>query len=98
MKAAINRVIRNYGEALEYTPAGGTMRALTGVVQVPSSDAFVNDMDLTGFVVYVQVADFTVPPAKFDRLKVRGQVRAIEEVQVENKSGEDIVYMLRVRG
>lgn len=98
MKAAIDNVIRKYGEAVEYTAAGGTTQVLIGCVQVPQADALVNDMDLTGFVVYMRVADFTVPPAKFDRLKVRGQVRAIEDVQVENLSGEDIVYMLRVRG
>jgi len=98
MKAAIDRVVQRYGEPVEYTPAGGTAVSLVGCVQVPVSDVFVNDMDLTGYVVYMRVSDFTTPPAKFDRLKVRGQVRAIEEVQVENKSGEDIVYMLRVRG
>lgn len=98
MKAAIDNVIRKYGEAVEYTPAGGTMQTLIGCVQVPQTDALVNDFDLTGFVVYLRTSDFSTPPSKFDRLKVRGVVRAVEDVQVENLSGEDIVYMLRVRG
>lgn len=98
MKAAIDRIIRNCGEAVEYTPKGGTASIIIASVQIPAADALVNDYDLTGFLVYIRVQDVPAMPNKFDRLKVRGVVRGIEEVQEERYQDVPVVYIMRVRG
>lgn len=98
MKPAIDRTIGRYGEPVEYTPQGGATIALTASVQVPVSDSLVNDFDLTGFLVYIRVDDVPAMPTKFDRLKVRGLIRGIEEVQEERLNGVTVVYIVRVRG
>jgi len=98
MRESIRRVIRRFGEPVEFTPKGGSTIYLTASVQVPVSDSIVNDYDLTGFVVYIPAEDLPNPPEKFDRIKIRGAFRGIEEVQQENLSGDFLVYIVRVRG
>lgn len=98
MKAAITNTIHTFGEAVEYTPKGGSTLYLTALVQVPAADALVNDYDLNSFVVYIAPGDVPAMPSKFDRLKLRGSVRGINEVQVENAKGEILAYVLRVQG
>ena len=98
MKPAIDRIIERYGESVEYTPQGGTTIFLRASVQVPVADALVNDFDLSGFVVYIRVGDVSAKPTKFDRVKVRGSIRGIEEVQEERLNDVPVVYVMRVRG
>jgi hypothetical protein len=98
MKASIDRLIAKYGEPVQFTPRGGTTTSMSAVVQLPMSDALVNDFDVTGFVVYMRTQDVPQAPTKFDRVTIRGEDRGIEEVQVETLSGETICYVLRVRG
>jgi hypothetical protein len=98
MKASIDRIIERFGEAVEYTPQGGTMIVLRASVQLPVADAIVNDFDLTGFIIYIRTGDVPAMPQKFDRIKVRGLVRGIEEVQEERLNDVPLVYVMRVRG
>lgn len=98
MKASIDRVIERFGEVVEYTPQGGATIVLRASVQVPFDTPLVNDFDLTGFLVYIRTQDVPAKPTKFDRVKVRGLVRGIEEVQEERLDDQPLVYVMRVRG
>lgn len=98
MKAAILRTVNRFGEPVEVMPMAGGNFPVMASVQLPLGDALVNDYDLTGFLVYIPESLLPAPPTKFDRIKVRGIIRGIEDVQEENLSGELIVYILRVRG
>jgi len=98
MKSAIDRVIQKYGEPVELTLQGESTLYFSACVQLPVSDALVNDFDVTGFVVYMRVQDTPRKPSKFDRMKIRGEIRGIEEVQEETLGGEVIVYIVRTRG
>jgi hypothetical protein len=98
MKSEITSLIRRYGEPVELTPQGGATLYIQASVQLPVNDALVNDYDMTSFIVYVSPDDVPVKPTKFDRIKIRGTVRSIEEVHEETAEGQRLVYILRVRG
>lgn len=99
MKPQIDQIIQKYGEPVELTTAAdGITNFITASVQSPSADQVVNDFDMTGFIVYVRTQDVQVPPQKFDRIFLRGQMRAVEEVETETLRGQNLVYILRVRG
>lgn len=99
MQGDVEKIITEYGEPVEFTPQGGTSASIMASVQLPVADATINDYDLTSFVIYFRPSDFPVtPPQKFDRVKVRGIVRAIEEVHTETLQGVPLAYIARIRG
>lgn len=99
MKSDIEKAIKANGEPVEYTAQGSSQtQHLTALVQLPIDGSLVNDYDLTAFIVYFAASDFTTPPAKFDRVRIRGVSRAIEEIHAEKLSGETLAYIARVRG
>lgn len=98
MKAAVDNVILKYGEPVEFTPQGGATVFIQGAVQTPLADELVNDYDLTMLTVYLRTQDVPAQPKKFDRLKVRGLVRSVEESYEENLGGKVLVYRVKVRG
>jgi hypothetical protein len=98
MKDSIDKTIAKYGEPIEFTPKGGSTLFITASVQSPVADSLFNDFEVGAFIVYIRVGDVPSLPTKFDRVKVRGQIRAVEEAHEETLRGEPIVYMLRVRG
>jgi hypothetical protein len=100
MRPIFARTIHKFGEPVEvhYRDETVSPKYLTGLVQRPAADAIVNDFDMDFFTVYLAITDVEIPPSKFDRVVVRGESRGIEEVQTENASGADLVYVLRVRG
>lgn len=99
MKSAVSRSIKRYGELVELTyKANSQTVSLTGAVQRPVADNIVGDFETTAFVVYVPFDDLVVPPQKFDRLKIRGEIRSIEDVQLERLENSSLCYMMRTRG
>lgn len=98
MKSQIRNVILKYGEPIEFYPRQGQAVFLTASVQRPIADPLVNDYDQDAFLVYIAADDLNQEPTKFDRVRVRGDLRTIEEVQIENAKGVVLVYMLRIRG
>lgn len=98
MKTAIDSIILRYGEPVEFTPQGGTTVFIQGSVQTPLTDELVNDFDLTMLTVFLRTQDVPAQPKKFDRIKVRGQVRSVEESYEENLGGQVLVYRVKVRG
>jgi hypothetical protein len=98
MKQAVTNLIRRYGEPVEIYPRVGQSTICTASVQRPQSDQLINEMDLDAFMVYVAAGDVVQEPLKFDRIRVRGDMRTIDEVQTENYEGQPVVYMMRVRG
>lgn len=99
MKDSVARAIKRFGElvTLTYVETSQTV-SLTASVQRPVADNIVGDFETTAFVVYVPFDDLTVPPKKFDRLRIRGEIRSIEDVQVERSQDQSICYMMRTRG
>jgi hypothetical protein len=100
VRKEIEATILKYGEPVELTPQkpGSATVFLTALVQSPLTNALVNEFDTTSFIVYIRAGDLAVPPVQFDRLKIRGITRAIEEVHTETLSGATLVYIARVRG
>lgn len=99
MKADLAKAIHDYGEPVEYTPQGGATLYLTASVQGPVMDPLVNDLDMAGFIVYFASGDLTAAPKKFDKIKIRGKIRTVDEDAVEEKlSGNSLVYIARTRG
>jgi hypothetical protein len=98
MKPQISRAIHRFGEPVEFIPKTGTPITVTASVQRPFSDGVVNDFDSYGFIVYIAYDDLPQAPIKFDRLRLRGELRSIEEVNVEQAKGTNICWMLSVRG
>lgn len=98
MREAVQNAIRKYGEPVEIYPRVGQASFVSASVQRPQSDMLVNDVDEDSFVIYVSAADVSQPPLKFDRIRVRGDLRTIHEAQKEVYEGQNIVYVLRVRG
>jgi hypothetical protein len=99
MKPQVARAIRMFGEPVDIIyREGGTTITVSASVQRPIADGLVGDFDQDGFVVYIAHDDITVPLQKFDRIRVRGELRSVESSQVETLKGEEICYMARVRG
>jgi hypothetical protein len=98
MKTQVAATIRKYGEPVEIYPRVGQSSFCTAAVQRPISDTLINDVDDTSFIIYAAVDDVGQPPLKFDRIRVRGDMRTIDTVHTENAKGEDIVYVMRVQG
>lgn len=99
MKSQVERAIRLFGEVVEVIYRDGDpTRSVSGSVQRPVSDSLVNDFDQDAFVVYIAIADLVKAPQKFDRLRVRGELRSVDSVQIETLKDEAICYMVRVRG
>lgn len=99
MRNQIHALIRNYGEEVYLSPLVGGGYSLMASVQRPVSDNLVNDYDQDTFLVYIPADDkLPIVPVKFDRLRVRGVERAIEEVQEEYFENALIVYVVRVAG
>lgn len=98
MKRAIESIIRQYGEPVEIYPRVGQSTMCSASVQRPQADQLINEMDHDAFVVYVAAGDVAQEPLKFDRIRVRGDMRTIDSVQTENYQGQPLVYMMRVLG
>lgn len=99
MRAQIEATIQKYGEPIELTSqTDGITRFITASVQAPLAENIVNDFDLTGFIVYIRPSDVPEKPTKFDRVYIRGQIRAVEAVEEETLSGVVVAYIMRVRG
>lgn len=98
MKSAIQGIIRRYGEPVEIYPRVGQSTICTASVQRPQADQLINEMDHDAFVVYVASGDVSQEPLKYDRIRVRGDMRTIDSVQTENYQGQPLVYMMRVIG
>jgi hypothetical protein len=98
VKRAVESIIRRYGEPVEIYPRVGQSTICTASVQRPQADQLINEMDQDAFLIYVASSDVVQEPLKFDRIRVRGDMRTIDEVQVENYEGQPVVYMMRVRG
>lgn len=99
MKAQIHAIIRGKGEEVYLSPLAGGGGSLMASVQRPASDNLVNDYDQDTFLIFLPADDkVPVAPLKFDRLRVRGVERAIEDVQEEYFENELVVYILRVAG
>jgi hypothetical protein len=98
MRLAIQNIIRRYGEPVEIYPRIGQSTICTASVQRPQADQLINEMDHDTFMIYVAAGDVAQEPLKFDRIRVRGDMRTIDEVQTENYQGQPLVYRMRVLG
>jgi hypothetical protein len=99
MKTAVRNAIHRYGELVEitYKDSGQTV-SVSASVQRPVSDNIVGDFETTAFVVYIAVADIAVAPKKFDRMRIRGEIRSVETAHVEESREGPICHVLRSRG
>lgn len=98
MKNAISKVIHKYGEPVEFYPRMGQAVFLTASVQRPASDPLVNDLDQDSFLIYIAGGDLSQEPTKFDRIRVRGDMRTIGEVQTTVQAGVVLTYQVRALG
>jgi hypothetical protein len=98
MKQQIADVIHRYGEPVELFPKVGLSSFLTASVQRPSSEGVVNEYREDAFVVYIAADDVAVAPLRFDRIRIRGDMRTIDEVQTEVMNGVTLVYRMQVQG
>jgi hypothetical protein len=99
MKPQIARTIHRFGEPVDVIyKSGSPTRTVSASVQRPFSDALINDFDTFGYVIYIAYDDLADAPAKFDRVRLRGELRSVEEVNVEQAKGENICWILSVRG
>jgi hypothetical protein len=52
-----------------------------------------------GFMVYIAPADLPgVTPQRFDRVMIRGEARTVEEAHSHVAAGENLMWVLLVRG
>lgn len=96
----IKNTIDTYGEPIEFTPkVSGSTFYIRASVQSQVEQPLVNDLDQSGYMVYVSCLDIPELPKKFDRVLVRGVVTALDEdAKVEALGGENVVYIMRVLG
>jgi hypothetical protein len=98
MKNAVAQTIRKYGEPVEIYPRVGQSTICVASVQRPQAENLINDLDMDFFTIYVPADDVSQEPLKFDRIRVRGDLRTIDEVQTEVYAGTIVAYLMRVRG
>jgi hypothetical protein len=65
---------------------------------MPGQAGLVNDGYQEGFTVYVSKLDLATQPQRFDRVRIRGEERTIEESHGIEANGATLVWMLRVLG
>jgi hypothetical protein len=96
--AQVGNLIRGFGENAVFTAEGAAPVALRVSVQSPTAEQLAAEIDQTALIIYVAAADLPTPPRKFDRITVRGQDRAIEEVHQEVADGATQAWWLVVAG
>lgn len=97
----IGQFITNCGDEVVWTQQdGGVPMTLRGSVQRPATATIVGDAIQEGFLVYLPGDAFPsgVRPARFDRLTVYGEDRAIEEAVPIEAAGLIHAWQLRVLG
>lgn len=97
----IGQFLVGCGDEVVFTPqAGGAPLTLRGSVQRPATATFTGDAIQEGFLVYLPGDAFPpgVRPARFDRLTVYGEDRAIEEAVPIEAGGLIHAWQLRVLG